>query len=180
MNIPNQKLLSGLAIVVNVVKVLCVFVAVCIVIGSVIIGGIGLVPGFDKMLLANAQVSSTLFSHLGLLFVDCIAALVIVIGYVFLFKALHTILANMRTGQCFVQPNLRAMKRILVVSVIQLAVQVASFFVNATMSIHDVGWLFHTTPAQFFGEAVLIVIFYVVWLVFKYGLVVQEDSDSVI
>jgi hypothetical protein len=180
MNMPNQKFVSGLAIVVNVIKVLCVFVAACIGVGSVAVGVIWLLPSFRQMLLVHAQAGSVLLSYPGLILVDCIAALVIVAGYAVLFKALHTILVNMTTGQYFVQLNLLAMKRILVVSVIQLAVQIASFFVNATMSIQDVGWLFHSTPSQFFGEAVLIVIFYVVWLVFKYGLVVQEDSDSMI
>ncbi|WP_390410488.1 hypothetical protein [Lacticaseibacillus jixiensis] len=180
MNLPNHKLVGGLAIVVNVIEGLCVFIAVCIGVGAIIIGGIWLVPGFSQMILAHTQVSAALLAHLGLLFIDCVAALAIVVGYVVLFKALHTILANLTKGQYFVQLNLMAMKRILVVSIIQFAVQVASFFVNATATIHNVGWLFHTTPAQFFGEAVLIVIIYVVWLVFKYGLVVQEDSDSMI
>jgi hypothetical protein len=180
MNIPNQKFVGGLAVVVNVIRVLFMFVAICIGVGTIVMGGIWLVPGFSKTILAYTQVSPILLSHVGILCVDCVAALAIVIGYVVLFAALHTILANMTRGQYFVRPNLLAMKRILVVSVIQFAVQVASFFVNSTMAIHDVGWLFHTTPSQFFGEAVLIVIFYVVWLVFKYGLVVQEDSDSMI
>ncbi|MBL3529985.1 hypothetical protein JMJ99_01295 [Companilactobacillus zhachilii] len=110
----------------------------------------------------------------------CLNALIILICLIITMRSLRNIVNNIYQQHSFVESNLKNIKVMLATVSIFTIANIISLFLFAGNSEKPISNIFANTWSQIGIYGIFIAILYTIYLVFKYGVELQEDSNSVI
>lgn len=178
MNLFTKSVLKFLSIVSLIAQVLCAFAGLMLLFGA---GALLLTPnGVKKQLIQYADLNSNTNLSVWFLVLSCLVALAIIACLFIIMYALHKMIGNIYKQHFFVSQNLTYLKLILIsitsFTILQFISQL--FFVQVHAS--NVSDIFSDSSPSLMGNILLLAIIYTLYVVFKYGISLQEDSNNVI
>ncbi|WP_281165255.1 DUF2975 domain-containing protein [Liquorilactobacillus sicerae] len=109
-----------------------------------------------------------------------LGAILICLSLALIMHYLHLLIANIKESKFFTKSNLNLIKKILFVMLAGTVIQwTANFLVDKYLSANTTD-IFSSSFGNTLGSPVTLAAIYVIYLVFKYGLALQEESDKVI
>ncbi|MGE7187272.1 DUF2975 domain-containing protein [Peribacillus sp. NPDC006672] len=178
MNLFTKTVLKFLSIVSLIAQVLCAFAGLMLLFAS---GALLLVPnGVKKQLLQYADLNSNTNPSVWLLVLSCLVALAIIACLFIIMYALHKIIGNIYEQHFFVFQNLTYLKLILISITSFTILQFTSQLFFAKIHAFNVSDVFSNSSPGLLGNILLLAIVYTLYVVFKYGISLQDDSNNVI
>ncbi|MFJ8261083.1 DUF2975 domain-containing protein [Rummeliibacillus sp. NPDC094406] len=160
-----------------IAQVLCAFAGLILLFAS---GALLLVPnGAKKQLLQYADLNSN--TNLTVWFlVSFLLALAIIACLFIITYALHKIIGNIYKQHFFVSRNLKYLKLILISITSFTVLNFISKLLFAQIHAYNVSDVFPDSWPSLIGNILLLSIVYTLYVVFKYGVSLQDDSNNVI
>lgn len=116
----------------------------------------------------------------GSLVLGCINAVIIFICLIITMSSLRKIVNNINQGNFFVQSNLTNIKIMLISIIIFTTANIISMLIFANGTGRSISNIFANSWSQIGVYVIFLAILYTVYLVFKYGVDLQKDSNTVI
>lgn len=178
MNLFTKTVLKFLSIASLIAQVFCAFAGLILLFAA---GALLLVPnGVKKQLLQYADLNSSPSLSVWFLVLSCLVALAIIACLFIIMYALHKMIGNIYEQNFFVSQNLTYLKLILIsitsFTILQFISQL--FFVQAHA--YNVSGIFSDSWPSLIGNILLLAIVYTLYVVFKHGIYLQDDSNNVI
>ena len=178
MNLFTKIVLKFLSIASLIAQIFCGFAGIMLVFATV---ALFFVPeGIKKDMLQLLELNSK--TNISVLFVilSCLAALAIISCLFIIMFALYKIIGNIYEQDFFVSKNLKYLKLILIAITSFTILQFISQLFFAKLHVYDVSSVFSNTSPGFLGNILILAIVYTLYVVFKYGISLQDDSNKVI
>ncbi|WP_235178980.1 DUF2975 domain-containing protein [Bacillus cihuensis] len=161
-----------------IAQVLCAFVGLVLLFAS---GSLLLVPtGVKKQLLQYADLNSNTNLSVWFLVLSCFVALAIITCLFIIMYALHKIIGNIYEQHFFVSRNLIYLKLILISITSFTVLNFISQLLFAQVHVYNVSDIFPDSRPSLIGNILLLSIVYTFYVVLKYGISLQDDSNNVI
>ncbi|MGE7920018.1 DUF2975 domain-containing protein [Viridibacillus sp. NPDC093762] len=161
-----------------IAQVLCAFAGLMLLFAS---GALLLVPnGVKKQLLQFADLNSNTNVSVWLLVLSCLFALAIISCLFIIMYALHKIIGNIYEQLFFVSRNLKYLKLILISITSFTVFNFISQLLFAQVHAYNVSNIFPDSWPSLIGNILLLSIVYTLYVVLKYGISLQDDSNNVI
>lgn len=178
MNLFTKTVLKFLSIMSLVAQVLCAFAGLMLLFAS---GALLLVSnGVKEQLLQFADLNSNTNLSVWFLVLSCLVALAIIACLFIIMYALHKIIGNIYEQHFFVSQNLTYLKLILISITSFIILDFISQLSFAYVHLYNVSDVFPESWPSLIGNILLLAIVYTLYVVFKYGISLQDDSNSVI
>ncbi|MGG4266184.1 DUF2975 domain-containing protein [Peribacillus simplex] len=178
MNLFTNTVLKFLSIVSLIAQVLCAFAGLMLLFAA---GALLLVPnGVKKQLLQYVTVNSNTNPSVWFLVLSCLVALAIIACLFIIMYALHKMIGNIYEQDFFVSQNLTYLKLILISITSFTILQFISQLFFAKLHAYNVSDIFSDSSPGLIGNILLLAIIYTLYVVFKYGISLQDDSNNVI
>ncbi|GIN93137.1 hypothetical protein J6TS1_42850 [Siminovitchia terrae] len=178
MNLFTKTVLKFLSIVSLIAQFLCAFAGLMLLFAT---GALLLVPsGVKKQLLQYGDLNSNTDLSVWFLVLSCLAALAIIACLFIIMYALHKMIGNIYEQHFFVSQNLTYLKLILISITSFTILQFISQLFFAQVHAYNVSDIFSDSWPSLIGNILLLAIVYTLYVVFKYGINLQEDSNNVI
>ena len=176
MNLFTKTVLKFLSIVFVIAQVLCGFAGLMLLFAS---GALLLVPNgvkeqFQRYIDLNTNTS------VWFLVLSCLVALAIIACLFIIMYALHKMIRNIYEQDFFVSQNLTYLRLILISITSFIILQFISQLFFAKLHAYNVSNIFSNSSPGLIGNILLLAIVYSLYVVFKYGISLQEDSNNVI
>ncbi|MED1509000.1 DUF2975 domain-containing protein [Bacillus proteolyticus] len=176
MNFFTKIVLSFLSVVSLIAQVLFAFAGVVLLFAT---GAVLLVPnGVKKQLLQYTNLNSNL--SIWFLALSCLVALAIIACLFIIMYALRKIIDNIYEQHFFVSQNLTYLKLILISITSFTILQFISQLFFAQVHAYNVSNVFSDSSPSLVGNILLLSIVYTLYVVFKYGISLQDDSNKMI
>lgn len=132
----------------------------------------------QNKLLINMSVTSNI--SIWDLLITCLIAIGIMACLFIIANALYRIIKNIYKQHYFVSQNLKCLKFILISIISFTLLQFISqmFFMNE--SLDNVSSIFSDSTPGLFGDILLLTIVYTIYVTFKYGIYLQDESNHMI
>lgn len=169
-----------------ILKLLSILTIVAQVIFS--LGGIGVVFATIMMFVISGNDKSDFYKYVlepgnlttGNLLLGCLNALIIFICLIITMSSLRRVINNINVRKFFVQANLTNIKIMLgSVSILTVA-NIISMYIFANNHDRVISDIFANSWSQIGIYVIFIAILYTIYLVFKYGVELQDDVNTVI
>ncbi|PMD69815.1 DUF2975 domain-containing protein [Companilactobacillus nuruki] len=152
------------------------------------LGGISVVFAAIMMFIVSGNDKSEFYRYVlepgnltkGSLVLGCINAVIIFICLIITMSSLRKIVNNINQRNFFVQSNLTNIKIMLISIIIFTAANIISMFIFANGTGRSISNIFANSWSQIGVYVIFLAILYTVYLVFKYGVDLQKDSNTVI
>lgn len=152
------------------------------------LGGISVVFAAIMMFIVSGNDKSDFYRYVlepgnltkGSLVLGCINAVIIFICLIITMSSLRKIVNNINQRNFFVQSNLTNIKIMLISIIIFTAANIISMFIFANGTGRSISNIFANSWSQIGVYVIFLAILYTVYLVFKYGVDLQKDSNTVI
>lgn len=178
MNIFTKTVLKFLSIMSLIAQFLFAFVGLILLFAS---GALLLVSnGVKKQLLQYADLNSSTNPSVWFLLFSCLIALAIIACLFIIMYALHKIIGNIYEQHFFVSRNLTHLKLILISITSFTVLNIVSQLFFAQVHAYNVGYIFSDSWSSLLVNILLLSIVYTLYLVFKHGISLQEDSNNMI
>lgn len=178
MNLFTKTVLQFLSIVSLIAQVLCAFAGLVLLFAS---GALLLVSnGIKELLLQYVDIHSNINLSVWSLILSCLVALAIIACLFIIMYALHKMIGNIYEQHYFVSQNLMYLKQILISITGFTILQFISQLFFAQLHLYNVSDVFSESWPSVIGNILLLAIVYTIYVVFKYGIYLQEDSNNVI
>ncbi len=178
MNLFTKTVLKSLSIVSLIAQVLCAFAGLVLLFAS---GALLLVSkGVKEQLLQYTDLTSNTNLSVWGLILSCLVALAIIACLFIIMYALHKMIGNIYEQHYFVSQNLKYLKLILISFTSFTILQFISQLFFAQAHAYNVSDIFSESWPSLMGNILLLAIVYTIYVVFKYGIYLQEDSNNVI
>jgi hypothetical protein len=161
-----------------IAQVLCAFAGLMLLFAS---GALLLVPnGVKKQLLQYTDLNSNTNLSVWFLVLSCLVALAIIACLFIIMYALHKIIGNIHKQHFFVSRNLTYLKLILISITSFTVLNFISKLLFAQVHAYNVSVIFPDSWPSLIGNVLLLSIVYMLYVVFKYGISLQDDFNNVI
>ena len=180
MSLFTKSVLKFLSIMSLIAQFLCAFAGLMLLFAT---GAVLLVPnGVKKQLLQYVDVNSNLNTNpsVWLLVLSCLVALAIIACLFIIMYALRKMIGNIYIQDFFVYQNLTCLKQILIAIISFTILQFISQLFFAKLHAYNVSNVFSNSSPGLLGNILLLAIVYTLYVVFKYGISLQDDSNNVI
>lgn len=180
MNLFTKTVLKFLSIMSLIAQYFCVFAGLMLLFAA---GALLLVPdGAKKQLLQYVDLNSSTNTNPSVWFLvlSCIVALAIIACLFITMYALRKIIGNIYLKDFFVSQNLTYLKLILIAITSFTILQFISQLFFAKLHAYNVSNVFSESSPGLIGNILLLAIVYTLYVVFKYGISLQDDSNNVI
>ena len=178
MNLFTKAVLKFLSIVSLIAQVLCGIAGSMLLFATV---ALLLVPNDVKKQLLQYLQLNTNINQIGLFIVlSSLVALGIIACLFIIMHALRKMIGNIYKKDYFVPQNLTYLKTILISITCFTLLQLLSQVFFAKLHAYNVSNVFSDSSSGFLGNILLIAIVYTLYVVFKYGISLQDDSNNVI
>ncbi|MGE7623048.1 DUF2975 domain-containing protein [Viridibacillus sp. NPDC096237] len=178
MNLFTKTVLKFLSIMSLIAQFLCAFAGLVLLFAS---GALLLVPkGVKKQLLQYTDLNSNTNLSVWVLVLSCLVALAIIACWFIIMYALHKIIGNIYEQHFFVSLNLTYLKLILISITSFTVLDCISQLFFAQVHVYNVSDIFSDSWPNLIGNILLLSIVYTLYVVFKYGISLQDDSNNVI
>lgn len=172
----TKFILNFLSIITLIAQFICGLIGFLLIFASIALLFIS--TELQHKLLTSMNTSSNI-TIWGLL-VTCMIAIAIIICLFIIANALSKIIKNIYKQHYFVTQNLKYLKFILISIICFTLLQFISQMFFTDLSLHNVSSIFSDSSPGLFGNILLIAIVYTVYVTFKYGIYLQEESNHVI
>lgn len=178
MNLFTKTVLKFLSIMSLIAQFLCAFAGLMLLFAA---GALLLVPnGVKKQLLQYVDLNSNTNPSVWFLVLSCLVALAIIACLFIIMYALHKMIGNIYAQDFFVSQNLTYLKLILIAITSFTILQFISQLFFAKLHAYNVSNIFSNSSPGLMGNILLLAIVYTLYVVFKYGISLQDDSNNVI
>ncbi|WP_110926256.1 DUF2975 domain-containing protein [Bacillus massiliglaciei] len=178
MNLFTKAVLKFLSITSLLAQFLCAFAGLILLFAA---GALLLVPnGAKKQLLQYADLNSNTNPSIWFFVLSCLVALAIIACLFIIMFALHKMIGNIYVQDFFVSQNLMYLKLILIAFTSFTVLQFISQLFFAKLHAYNVSSIFSNSSPSLMGNILLLAIVYTLYVVFKYGISLQDDSNKVI
>lgn len=161
-----------------IAQVLCAFAGLILLFAS---GALLLVPnGAKKQLLQYVDLNSSTNLSVWFLVLSCLVALAIIACLFIIMYALRKIIGNIYEQDYFVSRNLKYLKLILISITSFTVLNFISKLLFAQVNAYNVSDVFPDSWPSLIGNLLLLSIVYMLYVVFKYGISLQDDVNNVI
>jgi len=160
------------------------------VIGQIIfsLGGIAVIFASIMMFVISGDDKSDFSKYVleagnltkGTLLAGCANAAVIFVCLVIIMRSLRNVVNNIERNNFFVETNLTNIKIMLISFVVFTVANVVSMFIFANRNGRMISGVFSNSWSQIGIYVIFMAILYTIYLVFKYGVELQKDSNTVI
>lgn len=169
-----------------ILKLLSILTIVAQVIFS--LGGIGVVFAAIMMFIVSGNNKSDFYKYVlepgnltrGNLLLGCLNALIIFICLIITMTSLRKVINNINAQKFFVQANLTNVKIMLGSVSIFTVANIISMYIFANNHGRAISDIFANSWSQIGIYVIFIAILYTIYLVFKYGVELQDDVNTVI
>lgn len=153
---------------------LSIVVAIAVVLGIAIAANGEFRQGFDAGFIDGKHVTNNQWIILTIMF---ILGIIIYTLEIFIIKYVRYLINNIKNEIYFAKNNLGLLKKLLCTLGIYVVLRIGAYFLAL-----QVKFLFSDSsfPFGIIDSVLFLAVFYVVYLVFKYGLQLQEESDHII
>jgi len=177
-NLFTKTVLKFLSVISLIGQVLCTFAGLMLLFASV---ALLLVPnGVKKQLLQYVDLNSNTNLSVWFLVLSCLVALAIIACLFIILYALRKIIGNIYDQHFFVSPNLKYLKLILISITSFTVLDFISQLLFAQVHAYNVSNIFSDSWPSLIGNILLLSIVYTLYVVLKYGISLQDDSNNVI
>ncbi|GIN89212.1 hypothetical protein J6TS1_11480 [Siminovitchia terrae] len=173
MNLFTKIVLKSLAIVSLIAQVIFAIAGALFLFAA---GALLIVPKGIKEQLLDLNTNQIILT----LILSCFVALAILACLFIIMYALRKIINNIYKQHFFVSQNLRHLKLILISFTSFIVLDFVSRLLKAQVNAYNVSVIFPDTWPNVIGKILLLSIIYTLYIVFKYGISLQEDSNKVI
>ncbi|ETT81038.1 DUF2975 domain-containing protein [Viridibacillus sp. FSL R5-0477] len=178
MNLFTKTVLKFLSVISLIGQVLCAFAGLMLLFASV---ALLLVPnGVKKQLLQYVDLNSNTNLSIWFLVLSCLVALAIIACLFIILYALRKIIGNIYEQHFFVSRNLKYLKLILISITSFTVLDFISQLLFAQVHAYNVSNIFSDSWPSLIGNILLLSIVYTLYVVLKYGISLQDDSNNVI
>ncbi|WP_042348189.1 DUF2975 domain-containing protein [Bacillus massiliigorillae] len=178
MNLFTKTVLKFLSIMSLIAQFLCAFAGLILLFAA---GSLLLVPnGVKQQLLQYVDLNSNTNPSVWLLVLSCLVALAIIACLFIIMYSLHKMIGNIYVQDFFVSQNLKYLKLILIAITSFTILQFISQLFFAKLHAYNVSNIFSNSSPSLIGNILLLAIIYTLYVVFKYGIYLQEDSNNMI
>ncbi|MEK4093053.1 MULTISPECIES: DUF2975 domain-containing protein [unclassified Viridibacillus] len=178
MNLFTKTVLKFLSVISLIGQVLCAFAGLMLLFASV---ALLLVPnGVKKQLLQYVDLNSNTNLSVWFLVLSCLVALAIIACLFIILYALRKIIGNIYEQHFFVSRNLKYLKLILISITSFTVLDFISQLLFAQVHAYNVSNIFSDSWPSLIGNILLLSIVYTLYVVLKYGISLQDDSNNVI
>ncbi|OMC88514.1 hypothetical protein BK128_00790 [Viridibacillus sp. FSL H7-0596] len=178
MNLFTKTVLKFLSVISLIGQVLCAFAGLMLLFASV---ALLLVPnGVKKQLLQYVDLNSNTNLSVWFLVLSCLVALAIIACLFIILYALRKIIGNIYKQHFFVSRNLKYLKLILISITSFTVLDFISQLLFAQVHAYNVSNIFSDSWPSLIGNILLLSIVYTLYVVLKYGISLQDDSNNVI
>ncbi|MBG9785599.1 DUF2975 domain-containing protein [Shouchella lehensis] len=136
--------------------------------------------GVRNQLTQHIYISSNTAPSISFIVFSCLVALAIITCLFITTFALYKIISNIYGQQFFVVQNLKYLRFILISITSFIVFQSISQLFFAQAHLYNVSDIFLNTWPNLLESVLLLSIIYTIYVVFKYGISLQEDSNNVI
>lgn len=172
----NSLVLKGLSILTIIAQTLFTLGVISVVFAAIMMF---IVSGNDKSEFYRYVLEPGNLTK-GSLVLGCINAVIIFICLIITMSSLRKIVNNINQGNFFVQSNLTNIKIMLISIIIFTAANIISMLIFANGTGRSISNIFANSWSQIGVYVIFLAILYTVYLVFKYGVDLQKDSNTVI
>lgn len=178
MNLFTKTILKFLSVVSLIAQVLCAFAGLMLLFASV---ALLLVPSeIKKQLLQYTDLNSNTNLSVWSLVFSCLVAIAIITSLFIIAYALRKIIGNIYNQHYFVSQNLKYLKLILISITSFTILQFISQLFFTQMHSYNVSSVFSDSSPGLLGNILLLAIVYTIYVIFKYGISLQDDSNNMI
>ncbi|KRG12257.1 DUF2975 domain-containing protein [Lederbergia galactosidilytica] len=178
MNLFTKTVLKSLSIVSIIAQVLFAFAGLMLLFAS---GALLFVSkGLKTQLLQYTDLYSNTNLSVWFLVLSCLVALAIIACLFIIMYALNKMIGNIYEQHYFVSQNLKYLKLILISISSFTVLQFISQLFFAQAHAYNVSHIFSESWPSLLGCILLLAIVYTIYVVFKYGISLQDDSNNVI
>lgn len=175
MNLFTKTVLKFLSIMSLIAQFLFAFVGLILLFAT---GALLLVPnGVKNQLLQYVDLHS---KSVWVLVLSCLVGLAIIACLFIIMYALHKMIDNIYVQDFFVSQNLTYLKVILIAITSFTILQFISQLLFTKLHAYNVSTVFSSSSPGLIGNILLLAIVYTLYVVFKYGISLQDDSNNVI
>lgn len=114
------------------------------------------------------------------LVLQAVTTSVLVFLAIIMFVGVHSLLRNINSGLYFVNQNLVAVRQILWPSLVVFVLQSLASICFRLWNIQDLMGLMTFREGDFSNNLFSLVIFFLIYLIFKRGIALQKDADEII
>lgn len=114
------------------------------------------------------------------LVLQAVAAAMLIFLAIIMFIGVHSLLRNINSGLYFVNQNLVAVRQILWPSLVVFVLQSLASICFRLWNIQDLMGLMTFREGDFSNDLFSLVIFFLIYLIFKRGIALQKDADEII
>ncbi|WP_278930292.1 hypothetical protein [Limosilactobacillus oris] len=114
------------------------------------------------------------------LVLQAVAAAMMVFLAIIMFVGVHSLLRNINSGLYFVNQNLVAVRQILWPSLVVFVLHSLASICFRLWNIQDLMGLMTFREGDFSNDLFSLVIFFLIYLIFKRGITLQKDADEII
>ena len=114
------------------------------------------------------------------LVLQAVAAAMMVFLAIIMFVGVHSLLCNINSGLYFVNQNLVAVRQILWPSLVVFVLHSLASICFRLWNIQDLMGLMTFREGDFSNDLFSLVIFFLIYLIFKRGITLQKDADEII
>lgn len=171
-------------------KVTLKFLSILTIIFQVIfsLAGLAIIFASIMMLFVTGESKHELYTYIlgpnhitkAVLLFSCLVALLIIVSLFLILHSLRQILNNIYQKKYFIESNLTNIKRTLIYSSIFIIGNILSMFTFSNLHNKNISNIFANSWGQILIYIVFLAIIYTIYLIFKYGVDLQKDSDNVI
>lgn len=178
MNLFTKTVLKFLSIISLIAQALFAFVGIILLFAT---GALLLVPqGIKEQWMQYAELDLNTNKLIWLLVLTCIVALAIIACLFIIMYALRKIIGNIYKQHFFVSQNLTYLKLILISFTSFIVLDFISKLFKAQVNAYNVSAILSDSWPNLIGKILLLSIVYTLYIVFKYGISLQEDSNNMI
>ena len=175
MNLFTKTVLKFLSIASLIAQCFCAFAGLMLIIAT---GALFFIPkGTKDQLIQYLELNANI--SVWFLLFSCLVALAIIFCLFIIMYALYKMIGNIYGQDYFVSQNLTYLKLILIAITSFTILQFISQLFFAKLHVNNASILTNSSPGLI-GNILILAIVYTLYVVFKYGIYLQEDSNNVI
>jgi hypothetical protein len=174
----DKIILQLLAVVIRVVEWIFFIASTFTLLGGVLFFVVSNIP--NKEIQHDIQYSLTENFSPTWIFLSLVLGAIILFCFGLAMRYTNIIINNLANSIFFTIINLNSIKKILYVLLLASITQWIANILFLNFNLQNVSDIFSRSFGGLLGSPVMLIIIYVIYLVFKYGLSLQEDSDKVI
>lgn len=174
----------------HISKIVLKFLSILSIIGQIIfsLGCLAIITAAITVFFVKGEAISELYKYIlepnninkFELFTSCLVAIFITISITLILHFLKRIVDNIYQGKYFVKSNLSSIKAVLIYSIAFTLGNVLSMLLFSNKSGNNISTVFANSWSQILAYVVFVAIIYTLYLIFKYGVALQDDSNNVI